>query len=320
MIKVFLPDGSFKEFNSNPSALDLAKSIGDRLANDTVGVKINGLNEIKDLRQTLQDGDRVELVTIKSKSANEVIRHSAAHIMAEAVQQIWADVKVTIGPVIEDGFYYDFDTSRTFTESDFTLIESKMKEITIRNSDIVRQEWPITKAIEVFEKLGERYKVELIKELAAKGEKVVSIYYQGEWFDLCRGPHLQRTGQLKSFKLLSVAGAYWRGNEKNPMLQRIYATAFRDNKELESYLARIEEAKRRDHRKLGRELDLFHFHRLAPASPIFTSRGAHIYHQLIGYLRELYLKYDYKEVITPQIFESEARSSLPSPMARTSRT
>jgi threonyl-tRNA synthetase len=223
--------------------------------------------------------------------------------MAQAVQELWPEVRVTIGPVIESGFFYDFDSPRTFSEDDFLLIEQKMAAIVQKNTPLVREEFSIDKAIQTFTEMGERFKVEIIKDLAAKGETVVSIYHQGPWFDLCRGPHVQHTGQVKSFKLLSVAGAYWRGDEKNPMLQRVYATAFRDKKELEEYLHQIEEAKKRDHRKLGKDLGLFYFSQFSPGSPFFSGKGAVIYNELQKYMRELYHEVGYQEVITPQVFD-----------------
>lgn len=304
-IQIILPDNSVKVFDHEPSALEVAQSIGSRLAQDTLGVKINGQKEVLDLRLPLKSGTKIELVTTKSAEANEVIRHSAAHVMAQAVQSLWPDVKVTIGPVIENGFYYDFDSPRHFTEEDFALIEKEMKKIVDANYSLDREVWPAEQAVSTFEKMNERFKVEIIRDLAAKGEKVVSIYKQGPWFDLCRGPHVQKTGQIKAFKLLSVAGAYWRGDEKNPMLQRVYATAFRDPKDLEQYLTNLEEAKKRDHRKLGKELGLFQFHPWAPGSPFFTGRGATIYTELQTMMRELYHETGYQEVITPQIFDVE---------------
>lgn len=301
-----LPDNSLKTFDHQPSALDVALSIGPRLAKETLGVKVNGSTEISDLRMLLKNGDKVELITTKSPQAVEVIRHSAAHVMAQAVQELWPDVKVTIGPVIDTGFFYDFDSPRTFSEEDFAKIEKRMSEIVAKDIPLVRKNMPVDEAIATFTQMGERFKVEIIKDLKTKGETEVGIYYQGDtWFDLCRGPHIQSTGQIKAFKLLTTAGAYWRGDEKNPMLQRIYATAFGDKKELELYLHQLEEAKKRDHRKLGKELGLFMFHAMAPGSPFFTGKGASIYNGLQKYLRELYMKYGYQEVITPQIFDTE---------------
>lgn len=305
IVKITLPDNSVREFEKTPTALDVAQSIGTRLAQDTLGVRLNGETEIRDLRHPLKDGDKIELITTKSPLANEVIRHSAAHVMAQAVQNIWPDIKVTIGPVIENGFFYDFDSPRTFSEEDFAKIEAEFKKITSADHPLVKEVWPIEKAIDTFDKMGERFKVEIIKDLATKGETTVSIYHQGPWFDLCRGPHVQKTGQIKSFKILSNAGAYWRGDEKNPMLQRLYATAFRDPKDLEEHLKNLEEAKKRDHRKLGKELGMFQFHPAAPGSPFFTAKGATVYNELLRYMREMYFKYGYGEVITPQIFDVE---------------
>jgi len=268
-----------------------------------LGAKINGQTDVIDFRTPLKDGTRLEIVTVKSREALEVVRHSAAHLMAQAVQEIWPEVKVTIGPVVENGFYYDFDSPFNFTEEHFEKIEKKMDEIQKKDLPLIRENWSIGKAIETFKSMGERFKVEIIEDLHQKGEKEVGIYHQGHWFDLCRGPHVQSTGQIKAFKLMSVAGAYWRADEKNPMLQRVYATAFLDKKDLDQYLLQIEEAKKRDHRKLGKELGLFMFHEWAPASPFFTGRGTVIYNELTKYIRELYQKYDYQEVITPQIFD-----------------
>ncbi|MEZ0392772.1 MAG: threonine--tRNA ligase [Pseudobdellovibrionaceae bacterium] len=305
-IRIILPDQSVKTFDHEPTALEVAQSIGPRLAKETLGVKIGNDPEVHDFRLPLKDGSQISLVTTKSPEAVEVIRHSAAHVMAQAVQTLWPEVKVTIGPVIESGFFYDFDSPRNFTEEDFQKIEKRMEEIVKGDYPLVRKNVPIDQAIATFKKMGERFKVEIIEDLKNKGEHEVGIYEQGEnWFDLCRGPHVQSTGQIKAFKLMSVAGAYWRGNEKNPMLQRIYATAFGDKKELEAYLHQMEEAKKRDHRKLGKELGLFHLHPWAPASPFFTGRGAVVYNELQKYIRELYFKYGYQEVITPQIFDTE---------------
>ncbi len=305
-VQIILPDNSVKTFDHEPTALEVAQSIGPRLAKETLGVKIEGQADISDLRLPLKSGSKISLITTKSPEANEVIRHTAAHVMAQAVQSIWPEVKVTIGPVIDTGFFYDFDSPRNFSEEDFEKIEKKMAEIIKADYPLVRKNVAIDDAIATFGKMGERFKVEIIQDLKTKGETVVGIYDQGEnWFDLCRGPHVQSTGQIKAFKLLSVAGAYWRGDEKNPMLQRIYATAFQDKKELEQHLLNLEEAKKRDHRKLGKELGLFHFHPLTPASPFFTGKGTIIYNELQRYMRELYFKYGYHEVITPQIFDLE---------------
>ncbi len=303
-VRIFLPDNSVKSFDHEPTILEVAESIGPRLAKDTLGGKIEGNPEVLDLRTKLKDGQKVTILTQKNAESIDVIRHSGAHLMAQAVQELWPEVKVTIGPVIENGFYYDFDSPFAFTPENLVQIEKRMGEIVKRDEQVVREDWPIAKAIETFEKMGERFKAELIRDLAAKGETTVGIYKQGPvWFDLCKGPHVQRMGQIKTFKVLSLAGAYWRGDEKNAQLQRVYATAFNDKKELEEHLHNIEEAKKRDHRKLGKDLGLFHFHQLAPGSPFFTPKGSIIYNQLQAFMRDKYLKYNYSEVITPQVYD-----------------
>lgn len=302
-VRIVLPDNSTKTFDHEPTILEVAQSIGPRLAKDTVGGLVDGESDISDLRRRLKDGNKLKIVTLKDPQSLEVIRHSSAHLMAQAVQELWPDVKVTIGPVIENGFYYDFDSPRAFSPEDLEKIEKKMVEILGRNEEVVREDWPIQKAVETFEKMGERFKAELIRDLAAKGESTVGIYKQGSWFDLCRGPHVQRMGQIKAVKILSLAGAYWRGDEKNAQLQRIYATAFNDKKDLEEYLHNLEEAKKRDHRKLGKELGLFYFHPFSPGGPFFAPKGALVYNELQTFVREKYRKYSYHEVITPQIFD-----------------
>ncbi len=301
-IRISLPDNSVKTFDHEPSALEVAQTIGERLAKETLGAKINGSKDIQDLRLPLKDGTKLELVTTKSADANEVIRHSAAHIMAQAVQKIWPEVKVTIGPVIENGFFYDFDSPFHFTEEHFEKIEKEMKKIVDSDFPITKRMISKNQAVETFKKMGERFKVELIEALE---DGQISIYDQGDWFDLCRGPHIQKTGQLKAYKLLSVAGAYWRGDEKNPMLQRIYATAFKDKKELDEHLHNLEEAKKRDHRKLGKEMGLFMFHEVSPGAPFFLPKGTVIYNELLKLMRDKYRENNYQEVITPQIFDVE---------------
>lgn len=301
-VKIILPDQTVLEFDVEPTVLDVANRIGAGLAKATLGAKINDNPEVIDFRSRLRDGTRLEIVTTKSAEANDVIRHSAAHVMAQAVQELWPDVKVTIGPVIDNGFYYDFDSPRAFTPEDLQKIEKKMSEIVARDLPLVREDWEADQAISTFVEMGEVYKKEIIEDLKAKGEKVVGIYKQGEWFDLCRGPHVQKTGQIKAFKVLSLAGAYWRGDETRPQLQRIYATAFGDKKELQDYLTRLEEAKKRDHRKLGKELGLFMFHPFSPGAPFFTGRGSVVYNELVNYIRDEYFKTGYDEVITPQVF------------------
>ncbi len=302
MIRVTLPDNSVKELSSPQTVAEIAALIGPGLAKSAVGGKIDG--KIIDIRTVIDHDVKLEIVTLQSPAATEIVRHSAAHIMAQAIQNIWPQVKITIGPVIETGFFYDLDSPRAFVPEDLEKIEKEMQKIVSADYEIKKEVWPVEKAIETFKKMGERFKVEIIEDLV-KNEKVkeVSIYHQGPWFDLCRGPHVPRTSHLKAFKLLSIAGAYWRGDEKNPMLQRIYGTAFASKKELDAYLLQVEEAKKRDHRKLGKELDLFMFHSLAPAMPFFYPKGATIYNELQKFMRELYVEYGYEEVITPQIYD-----------------
>lgn len=302
-IKIVLPDGTFKEFSQNPTILEVAQSIGPRLAKDTVGGFLNSNKEAFDLRHKLENGTHLKIITIKDKEALDVVRHSAAHVMAQAVQELWPEVKVTIGPVIENGFYYDFDSPKAFTPEDLDAVEKKMKHLIKKDFEVKRVDLPIDEAIEKFQKLNEKYKVELITDLKAKGETVVGIYYQGDWFDLCRGPHVQRLGQIPVVKVLSLAGSYWRGDEKREQLQRIYATAFLSEDALKQHLHELEEAKKRDHRRLGKDLNLFVFHPLSPGAPFFTPNGTIIYNELQRFLREKYLVYGYQEVITPQIFD-----------------
>ncbi len=300
-VKVILPDESVKEFPHKPTVLEVAESIGSRLAKETIGARLDGGKDVIDLRTILEDGTRLEIITIKDHlEANEVIRHSAAHVMAQAVKELWPGVKITIGPVINEGFYYDFETENPFTEDCLLRIEKKMSEIIKRNDNLVKETWESKKAVEYFLKIGESFKKEIIEDLATEE---VTVYRQGEWLDLCRGPHVQRTSQIKAFKVLSIAGVYWRGDESRERLQRIYATAFVDKKDMQDYLYRLEEAKKRDHRKLGKELGLFHFHRYSPAAPFFTPKGTTIYRSLQDLMRELHAKYNYQEVITPQIFD-----------------
>jgi threonyl-tRNA synthetase len=305
-IKITLPDNRVLEFDKEPTVLEVAQKIGAGLAKGTLGAKINGDKEIIDLRTHLKDGTKIEIVSTKSPDANEVIRHSAAHVMAQAVQEVFPGTKVTIGPVIEIGFFYDFDAKQAFTPEDMEKIEKKMAEIIARDLPITREDWDADAAIQKFVAMGESYKDEIITDLKAKGETKVGIYHQGkEWFDLCRGPHIQSTGQIKAFKLLTTAGAYWRGNEANAQLQRIYATAFGDKKDLELYLKNLEEAKKRDHRRLGKDMGLFMFHPWAPGSPFFTGKGTTLYNELVNYIRDEYKVTGYDEVITPQVFNTD---------------
>ncbi len=305
--QIILPDGKKLEFDKEPTVLEVASRIGAGLAKATLGAKFNGQPDVQDLRALVPNGTKIEIVTTKSPEGLEVVRHSAAHVMAQAVQALWPDVKVTIGPVVENGFYYDFDSPRTFSPDDFEKIEKKMMEIINADLEIKREEMDAEQAKATFAKLGEKFKLELIDDIVAKtGTETVGIYHNGDqWFDLCRGPHVQRTGQIKAVKLMSIAGAYWRADETREQLQRVYATAFTDKKDLDQYLSRLEEAKKRDHRKLGKDLGLFMFHPYAPGSPFFTGKGTVIYNELVGLMRDLYREFGYQEVITPQVFDVE---------------
>jgi threonyl-tRNA synthetase len=300
-MNVQLPDGSIKEVPENATIADVAASIGKRLAKDAIAGKIDG--KTVDVYAPVPEGAKVEIVTPKSEAGIDTIRHSTAHLMAHAVQELFPGTQVTIGPVIENGFFYDFGTDRPFTDEDLRRIEEKMEEITKRDLPVRREEWTRDQAIAQFEKMGEQYKVEIIK--AIPGDETLSVYRQGEWFDLCRGPHVPSTGRLGAFKLMSVAGAYWRGDERNAMLQRIYGTAWADKEQLEAYLKQIEEAKARDHRKLGKELRLFMFSELAPAMPVFLPKGTVIYNELVDFVRGYYRRDGYSEVVTPLIWDTE---------------
>ncbi len=301
-IRIHLPDKSIKEFEFEPTVLQVAESIGSRLAKDTLGAQINGQLEVVDLRTVLPNDTQLKIITKGSDESLEVVRHSAAHVMAQAVQDIWPEVKVTIGPVIENGFFYDFDSPFAFTPEDLKKLEKKVNHLLKKNEVVTKEIWSTEKAIETFQKMGETFKVEIIKDL---GEEEVSIYKQGDWFDLCRGPHVQKIGQIKAVKILHTAGAYWRGDENNPQLQRIYATAFNSKEDLAEHLKLLEEAKKRDHRKLSKDLGLVYNHPFAPGAPFFTERGSIIYNELQNYMREGYQKYGYHEVISPQIFDNQ---------------
>jgi threonyl-tRNA synthetase len=298
---VQLPDGSQREVQDGATVADVAMSIGKGLAKAALAGKVNG--KVVDVYTPVPDNAKIEIVTPKSEAGLDTIRHSTAHLMAMAVQELFPGTQVTIGPVIENGFFYDFGTDRPFTDEDLQRIEQKMSEIVKRDLPVRREELSRDEAIATFEKLGEKYKVEIIKSIP--GDEPLSIYRQGEWFDLCRGPHVPSTGRLGAFKLTSVAGAYWRGDEHNAMLQRIYGTAWADKDDLAAYVKRVEEAKARDHRKLGKELDLFTFSHFAPSMPIFLPKGAAIYNELVDFVRKFYARDGYSEVVTPLIWDTE---------------
>jgi threonyl-tRNA synthetase len=300
-IKINLPDGSQRSLPSGSSVFDLAASIGTGLAKAAIAGKING--ELVDLATTLPDDTSVEIITEKSPEALEIIRHSTSHLMAQAVKSLFPEAKVTIGPAIETGFYYDFDVNHPFTPEDLEKIEKKMEELARADQKITREILSGPAAIELFRNMGESYKVELIEDL---GADMVSLYRQGDFVDLCRGPHLPSTARIKAFKLTSIAGAYWRGDEKRKMLQRVYGTAFTDKKDLDAFLARQEEAKRRDHRKLGRELDLFSFSdEVGAGLVIWHPKGAMLRTVLEDFERKEHLRRGYDIVLGPQILKTE---------------
>ncbi len=299
VIRVTLPDGSIRQVSAGATPYDIARELSGRLAARAVVARVDG--EPYDLERPLARDARLEILTPGDPAALEVLRHSTAHVTAQAVQELFPGVTIGQGPVIENGFYYDFDRPEPFTDEDLVAIEERMREIVARDLPIERVELPREEAIAFFEKEREPYKVHFA---STKGGPLVSLYRQGEWSDFCRGPHLRTTGCLRSFKLLSVAGAYWLGDEKQKMLQRIYGTAFFESKELAEHLRLLDEARARDHRRLGRELGLFSFHPEAPASPFFHPRGALVYNALIDHVRAQYRRYGYAEVLTPQIFDA----------------
>ncbi|KAF0807578.1 threonyl-tRNA synthetase [Alcanivorax xiamenensis] len=295
-----LPDGATLEFDQPASALEIAGRISKKLAKQALAVKANG--HLTDVYLPLTDGTEVEIITRDHEDALELIRHDAAHVMAEAVQELFPETQVTIGPTIENGFYYDFHRETAFTPEDLAAIEKRMQEIVRRNEDIRREVWDRDEAIRFFLDQGEEFKAEIIRDLP-EGEEV-SLYRQGKFIDLCRGPHLPSTSKLgDGFKLMKVAGAYWRGNADNAQLQRIYGTAWRDKKELNVYLKQLEEAEKRDHRKLAREMDLFHIQQEAVGSMFWHPRGWRLRKNLENYIRAKMEKYDYSEVSTPQMMD-----------------
>ncbi len=299
-VVVTLPDGSRRPFDAPPTGGEVAASIGTGLARAAVAVKVDG--ELRDLARPIERDAAVEILTRRSDEALELIRHDAAHVMAEAVQDLFPGTQVTIGPAIESGFYYDFARPTPFSSEDLEVIERRMHEIVARDEAIVREVWDRADAVRRFADQGEAYKAEIIEGLP-DGE-AVTVYRQGEWLDLCRGPHLPSTGHVgKGFKLLKVAGAYWRGDSNNEMLQRIYGTAWRDEKELKAHLRRLEEAERRDHRRLGREMDLFHFQEEAPGAAFWHPRGWRLYLRLIDYMRRRQDEAGYVEISTPDLMD-----------------
>ena len=300
MPTIILPDGNNLEFPKKVTGLEVAEKISKSLAKQAMVISVDG--ELKDLDFVIEKNCSVKIFTSKNEEGLETIRHDTAHILAMAVQEIFPGTQVTIGPIIENGFYYDFARKEPFTEEDLKKIEEKMKEIVDRDEITKREVWDRDKAIKHFKKKGEIYKAELIESIP-KGEEV-SIYFHGEWHDLCRGPHLSSTGKIgKFFKLTKVSGAYWRGDSNNEMLQRIYGTSWASQKDLDSYLKRIEEAEKRDHRKLGKEMDLFHFREESPGSVFWHEKGWSLFQKLINYMRTRQDAAGYKEVNTPEILD-----------------
>ncbi|GBE08573.1 MAG TPA: threonine--tRNA ligase [Gammaproteobacteria bacterium] len=298
---ITLPDGSTRSFAAPVSVMQVAEDIGPGLAKATLAGRVNG--DLVDASFVMSDDASLAIVTSRDDDALELFRHDAAHVMAQAVQELFPGTQVTIGPAIEDGFYYDFARDEAFTSADLNKIEQKMHEIVKRDLVIQREVMDRAEAMKVFAELGEDYKVEIIDDIIPEGEEV-SIYRQGDWFDVCRGPHLPSTGKLgKAFKLMKLAGAYWRGDSRNEMLQRIYGTAWTDRKELKAYLHRLEEAEKRDHRKLAKQMDLFHLQEQAPGMVYWHDKGWRIYQVVENYIRSQLREHGYQEVHTPQIID-----------------
>ena len=301
MVKVTLPDGSVRQFDAPVSVAEVAASIGAGLAKAALAGKVDG--RLVDTSHVIDHDAALAVVTARDAEALDLIRHDAAHVMAQAVQELYPGTQVTIGPAIEDGFYYDFAREEPFTPEDLEKIEKRMDEIVRRDLPIVREVWSREDAMKVFAELGETYKVQIIDEVIPKSEEL-SIYRQGEWFDVCRGPHLPSTGKLpRAFKLMKLAGAYWRGDSRNPMLQRIYGTAWAKKEALDAYLHRLEEAEKRDHRKLARQLDLFHMQDEAPGMAFWHPKGWIVWQQIEQYMRQKFVEHGYQEVRTPAVMD-----------------
>jgi threonyl-tRNA synthetase len=300
MPAITLPDGSVRRFEGAVTGTEIAAAIGPGLAKAALAMKVDG--RAQDLSRTIAHDARVVFITRRDEDALEMIRHDAAHVLAEAVQTLYPGTQVTIGPPIENGFYYDFARNEPFTPEDFPAIEAKMRDIIARNSGFVREEWDREEAIQFFADRGEGYKAQLIRDLP--DTETITIYRQGEWLDLCRGPHMRGTGDVgTAFKLTKVAGAYWRGDHRNAMLSRIYGTAWRDQKELDAYLHQVAEAEKRDHRRIGREMDLYHIQEEATGSIFWHPKGWRLYRTLENYMRRRLDEAGYDEVKTPQLVD-----------------
>lgn len=299
MVALTFPDGARRDYPTGTTGFDIAKGISPSLAKRTVAMALDGT--VVDLADPIEKDARIEFVSRDDPRALELIRHDAAHVLAEAVQTLWPGTQVTIGPVIENGFYYDFARNQPFTPEDLPVIEKKMKEIIARDKPFSKEIWSRDEAKKVFAGKGENFKVELIDAIPA--DQSLKIYKQGDWFDLCRGPHMTSTGKIgNAFKLMRVAGAYWRGDSNNPMLSRIYGTAFAKQEELNTYITNMEEAEKRDHRKLGRDMDLFHFQEEGPGTVFWHANGWTIFQEIVAYMRRR-LKGDYQEVNAPMMLD-----------------
>ena len=300
MPNITLPDGKKLSFDEKVTGKQIVEKISKSLAKEALIMSVDG--NLKDLSFEIEKDSKVKILTSKDDDGLDTIRHDTAHILAMAVQELFPGTQVTIGPTIENGFYYDFARKEPFTESDLKKIETKMSEIVDRNETTYREVWERDKAITHFKKMGENYKAEIIQDIP-KGEEI-SIYFHGKWHDLCRGPHLPSTGRIgKHFKLTKVAGAYWRGDSKNEMLQRIYGTSWASKKDLENYLKRLEEAEKRDHRKLGKEMNLFHFREESPGAVFWHEKGWNLFQKLVNYMRKKQQDAGYKEINTPEILD-----------------
>ena len=300
MPEIKLSDGKKIPFSKAINGFEIADKISKSLAKEACIMSVDG--NLKDLSYSINKDAKVKIITSKDKEGLEVMRHDAAHVLAMAVQELYPKTQVTIGPVIDDGFYYDFSRKEPFTNEDLNKIEKKMKEIVDRNDLTKREVWKRDEAIKHFKKIGEHYKAEIIADIPPNEE--VSIYHHGKWHDLCKGPHLSSTGKVgKAFKLTKVSGAYWRGNSNNEMLQRIYGTCWRNKTELDQYLLRLEEAEKRDHRKLGKEMDLFHFREESPGAVFWHPKGWALFQKLVGYMRQKQKNAGYKEINTPEILD-----------------
>jgi len=299
MLQITLPDGSLREYSGPVTVADVALSIGAGLAKAALAGNVNG--DVVDTSYVINENARLAILTAKDAQGLEVIRHSTAHLLAYAVKSLFPEAQVTIGPVIENGFYYDFSYSRPFTPDDLGLIEKKMTELASKDEAVTRQVMPRDQAVDYFKKLGENYKAEIITSIPAHED--VSLYSEGGFTDLCRGPHVPSTGKLKHFKLMKVAGAYWRGDHRNEMLQRIYGTAWASKDDLQQYLTMLEEAEKRDHRKLGRELDLFHIDEHSPGTVFWHPKGWTLWQEVEQYMRQVYRDNGYLEVKGPQILD-----------------